>query len=187
MSACACRSIKFFKKFVWQFLDLHVFSICYQSIISLLWWYHVYLIFVILGSLRWYLHMWVNSLLFQTLKVCSDRDSTPPVSSVWVSGFLSSYRVTFIFQWVLNFCCWGEGMIKWRSSYADTMLTSLFFPSFLEVHQPWLVRLDFTCGFVAEWRIAEIVGMPLSPLVFFFAIDFNCRLSLAFSWKSVAV
>ena len=32
--------------------------------------------FMILNSLRWYLHIWVSSLLFQTLQICFDRDSS---------------------------------------------------------------------------------------------------------------
>lgn len=108
-------------------------------------------IFMILGSLRWCLHMWVNALLFQTLNVCSDRDSAPPVSSVWVSGFHSSYRGTFIFQWMLNFCCWWAGRIKmkviscWHD--ADVTLLSFFFERSIS-----LDLCDFTHGFVAEWQ-----------------------------------
>lgn len=45
---------------------------------------------MILDSLRWFLCIWVSSLLFQALWVCFCRDSFLPVPSVWVSGCVSS-------------------------------------------------------------------------------------------------
>lgn len=128
--------------------------------------------------------MWVNALLFQTLNVCSDRESAPPVSSVWVSGFLSSYRVTFIFQWVLNVCCWGEGMVKmkvvlcWHD--ADVTLLAFFFESSAALPcATWLYT--WLCSRMTDSR--DYLNATITSV--FFAIDFNCHLSLAFNWKSV--